>query len=132
MRPASPGEPADSAAASQEDWREKYPGWETFEGKPHDPRFMSSTDPNSDPRYNTDLHEGSVLPRRPGLAMWVWLLVGGIIAFTLISFAMYIHFQKPAPRNPNQGEIRQMEPVRPVRAVADAVLPLRMRHHDRR
>ena len=132
MRPASPGEPADSAEARQKDRREKYPGWETYEGKPHDPRFMSTTDPNADARYNTDLHEGAVLPRRAGLAMWVWFLFIGIVVLSLLGLAMYIHFQKPSPRSPEQSEIRRMEPVRPVRAVADAMLPLRMRHQDRR
>ncbi len=129
MRPASPGESSDSAEARQKaNWRERYPGWETFEGKPHDPRFMSSEDPNSDLRYNTDLKNGAVLPRRPGLALWVWFLCIGIVLLTLIGFAMYLHFQKPSPRSPQNTEMRPV-PMRKVNTVvADSLLPLRTRH----
>ena len=133
LRPASPGEPTDSAEARQrENWRERYPGWETFEGKPNDPRFMSSTDPNADPRYNTDLKNQSTLPGRAGAALWVWLLFVGLVLMTLFGLAMYIHFQKPSPRSPDT-QLHHVGPIRPVSvAVADSMLPLRTRHHQPR
>ncbi len=134
LRPASPGEASDSVKALQkESWRERYPGWETFEGRPHDPRFMSSTDPNEDPRYNTDLKNSMVLPRRAGLATWAWFIFLGIILMTLLGFAMYIHFQKPSPRSPDQTGVRRQLPIHYVNTrVADSLLPLRVRHRDPR
>lgn len=134
LRPASPGEPRDSAEARQKEaWRERYPGWETFEGKPNDPRFMSSRDPNADPRYNTDLKNEATLPRRPGAALWIWLLFVGLVLMSLFGLLMYRHFQTPSPRSPDTSELRHPGPIRPVHAVAaDLILPLRARHRELR
>ena len=43
-RPAGPGEPekrTDAGAVSigGKNWKSRFPGWETYEGRPRDPRF---------------------------------------------------------------------------------------------
>ncbi len=132
-RPASPGEAADAARAQQKNWRDRFPGWETFEGKPHDPRFESTLDPNRDSRYDTKLSGATTLPHRPGLALWVWALFLGLVAMSLLGLLMYYHFQTPSPRHPSATERTQVQPapIRPVRAVlADTLLPLRVRHRN--
>ena len=89
------------SAGAKRSWRDRYPGWETYEGKANDPR-LDSTDPNTDPRYDTHLHSNSTLPRGSA-AMWLWLVVLGIVLMTLFAVAMFRHFQQPAPRSPDQG-----------------------------
>lgn len=101
-RDESRKESFDSAEPStKKSWRERYPGWETYDGKANDPR-LDSGDPNKDPRYDTHLHSESTLPRG-GAAMWMWVVVLGIVLMTLLAIAMFRHFQQPSPRSPDQG-----------------------------
>lgn len=130
-RPASPGEAADAARAQQKSWRERFPGWETFEGNPNDPRFEDTTDPTRDPKYDTRVSGAATLPRRPGLALWAWAIFLGLIAMSLLALLMYYHFHTPSPRHPSAIEKTEMQPppIRPPEAViADTLLPLRTQH----
>jgi hypothetical protein len=132
-RSATPGEPQDSLEASQrQGWREKYPGWETIHGKPNDPRFKGKLDPNTDIRFNTNLNTSATLPRRAGLAFWVWLVVIGIVLMVLMAYAFYIRYPKKAPRSPEQTQIDvQPMPVRNVNLPAANLLG-RIPARDRR
>ncbi len=128
-RPASPGEADDASRAQQSGWRERFPGWETFEGNPHDPRFDSDLDPTQDPRYDTRVTGAGTLPRRPGLALWAWAIFLGLVAMSLLALLMYYHFQTPSPRHPSEQSQFRTAPIRPVNAVvADELLPLRVQH----
>lgn len=94
---------------------------------------MSSEDPNTDPRYDTDLKSQATLPRRPGAALWIWLLFVGLVLMSLFGLLMYRHFQTPSPRSPDNSQLRHVGPIRPVHAlVADSILPLRVRHREAR
>jgi hypothetical protein len=103
IRRPSPGEGIDSAEARQKS-QEKYPGWETVHGKPHDPRFEGTADPNEDMRFDTHLRSVSVLPRKLSAAIVVWFLFAGIVTMVLLGFSMFWHFRWSAPRRPPQTE----------------------------
>lgn len=129
VRPASPGEAADASSAQQKSWRERFPGWETFQGKPHDPRFEDGLDPTRDPRYDTRVSGAATMPKRPGLALWAWAIFLGLVAMSLLGLLMYYHFQTPSPRHPTEQTERQAAPIRPADAVlADSLLPLRVQN----
>jgi hypothetical protein len=104
-RPAGPGEPeerTDTAPQSgaQPAWRERFPGWETYEGRPHDPRFEDGEDPTRDPRYDTNLNPSAVVPRRLGLVVWILGITVGILLLVLIGLLFFYRFQQPSPRSP--------------------------------
>lgn len=120
------------ASAHSQQREERYPGWETLHGKPNDPRFEATLDPNKDERYNTNLKGAAVLPNKPGATVWVWFAFLGLILGALFGLLMFWHFQSPAPRNPKQAQV-QSAPIRNVNAViADSLLPLRTEHRLRR
>lgn len=132
-RSATPGDPQDSLEASQKrGWREKYPGWETIHGKPNDPRFKGKIDPNADIRFNTNVNTSATLPRRAGLAFWVWLVVIGIVLMVLMAYAFYMRYPKKVPRSPEQTRIQlQPNPQREVKVlVATALSSARHRAHS--
>jgi hypothetical protein len=102
VRPPSAGEGADSAEARQRSRRERYPGWDTIHGKPRDPRFEGTTDPNEDARFDTHLNSASVLPRKLNASLVIWFLAVGMLLALLLGFAMYWHFRWSSPRTPPQ------------------------------
>ncbi len=119
--------------AQRLNWRERYPGWETFEGRPNDPRFESSRDPAEDPRYDTHLNPGAVITTRAGAVTWVLFIALGVVAMVLIGLVMYYHFQTPSPRSPEHPRTELIQPARhPIKpitvALSDSVLPLRSVH----
>lgn len=127
-RPSTDG-PLTSADGQER--RERYPGWETFHGKPHDPRFETTLDPNRDERYNTNLKGAAVLPNKPGPAVWVWFAFLGVVLGVLFSLLMFWHFQTPSPRDPKQAQV-QSAPIRDVNTlITDSFLPLVVRHRLR-
>ncbi len=92
-------------------WREKYPGWETFEGKPNDPRFQSNEDPYHDHRFDTHLNPAAIPPQRPGVTFWVLAIFLALIVGALITAAMYYRFQRPSPRTPEAPQGQLQPPV---------------------
>lgn len=103
------GEP--NRKENPQNWREKYPGWETFEGKPNDPRFESTTDPYKDHRFDTHLNPAAVPPQRPGATFWVLAIFLGLVVGALVIAAMYFHFQRPSPRAPEAPRGQLQQPV---------------------
>jgi hypothetical protein len=97
-QPGSPSNPPEKS------WRDRFPGWETYEGRPNDPRFMTNTDPNKDARYDTNLNPSAVVPRRPGVVALVLGITLGILLLVLLSFLMYHHFRQPSPRSPEKSQ----------------------------
>src|SRR5437762_6250270 len=77
----TPPEGRNSEEASQNSakWRDRFPGWETFEGKLNDPRFQTNDDPRTDPRYDTHLNPSAVVPRKPGLVIYALGVALGIL-----------------------------------------------------
>lgn len=118
--------------------RERYPGWETLHGRPHDPRFEEMLDPNKDERYNTHLRGAAILPEKPGATVWIWFAFLGLILGALFGLLMFWHFQTPSVRTPRQAQMQpgylahaqvQTGPIHNVNTViADSLLPLRTRH----
>jgi hypothetical protein len=124
-RPDKQGEP-------EKNWRERFPGWETFEGKPNDPRFASNIDPKKNPRFDTHLNPSATLPRRLGIVPVVLGVAAGILLLVLLSFLMYRHLQQPSPRSPQSlqtGRLIAPPTVRMADSIADNALPLRKEHH---
>ena len=116
-------------------WRDRYPGWETYEGKPNDPRFKSKIDPNQDLRFDTNLNPSAVVPRRPGAVVVVLAVTLGIVLLVLLGFLMFRHFQTPSPRAPQasqSGRLIGPPTVRMEDSIADNALPLRKEHHVHR
>ncbi len=128
---ATPGK-AEDGTQQPKGWRERFPGWETYQGRPNDPRFQAKVDPHVDSRYDTHLNAGSVVPRRPGALVIVMLVTVGVVLFTLFIFLMYYHFQRPSPRIPGQPSSELSAPpiARPGDDLADKVLVLRKHHHS--
>lgn len=126
VRPASPGESQErvNADLEQKSWREKYPGWETYEGRPNDPRFQTTESPNSDLRYDTNLNPEASIPRQIGPLVVVLGAFLGVVLFALLIYFMYWHFQRPSPRSPGVRQSSIEQPVRPSEA-ALADNPLR-------
>jgi hypothetical protein len=108
-RPAGPGEPeerTDTGAIKRgKSWRSRFPGWETYEGQPNDPRFEHGKDPQHDPLYDTRLNPSMVVPRRLGAAVWVLGATIGILLLVLLGWLFFYHFQQPSPRSP-KGALR--------------------------
>jgi hypothetical protein len=118
-------------SANGQEMRERNPGWETFHGKPHDPRFEDTLDPNKDERYNTNLKGAAVLPSKPGPTVWVWFAFLGVVLGVLFSLLMFWRFQTPSPRAPMQAQV-QSAPIRDVNTfITDSFLPLVVRHRIR-
>jgi hypothetical protein len=118
-----------------ENWRDRFPGWETYHGKPNDPRFKSKIDPNQDLRFDTNLNPSAVVPRRPGAVVIVLAVTLGIVLLVLLSFLMFRHFQTPSPRTPQtapSGRLIAPPTVRMEDSIADNALPLRKEHHVHR
>jgi hypothetical protein len=130
----TPPEGRNSEEASQNSakWRDRFPGWETFEGKLNDPRFQTNIDPRTDPRYDTHLNPSAVVPRKPGLVIYALGIALGILLLVLLSFLMYRHFQQPSPRSPQAPQSSHLIAPRPARmqeSIADEAFPLRKEHH---
>ncbi|HEX6880437.1 MAG TPA: hypothetical protein VF135_08745 [Terriglobales bacterium] len=123
---------AEGGTQQPKGWRERFPGWETYQGRPNDPRFQATVDPHVDSRYDTHLSAGAVVPRRPGPLVIVLLVTVGVVLFTLLIFLMFYHFQRPSPRIPGQSNSLLYAPpvARPADSLADQVLALRKRHHS--
>lgn len=112
-RPAGPGEPeertdTDVVRLDRKSWKSRFPGWETYEGRPHDPRFAHGADPTHDFRYDTNLNPSAVIPRRLGLVVYV---LGAVLGFLLLAAAgalLFYHFMEPSPRSPAtpEGKLR--------------------------
>ena len=121
----------DAQDPADKTWRERFPGWETYERRPNDPRFASRIDPKRDLRFDTNLNPAAVV-RRPGTVVWVLGITLGIVMFVLLAFWMYRHFQTPSPRSPQavpSGMVVAPAPARIPDSVADNALPLRKEHH---
>jgi hypothetical protein len=130
-RPDDDPRPENSQEA-EKNWRERFPGWETFDGRPNDPRYGSRIDPNQDIRFSTNLNPSSVVARRPGLVVYALGAFLGLLLLVLLGFLMYRHFQTPAPRSPQPqqtGQLLAPPTARMEDGVADAALPLRREHH---
>ena len=116
-------------------WRDRFPGWETYEGKPNDPRFKSKIDPNQDLRFDTNLNPGAVVPRRPGAVVVMLAVALGVLLLVLLGFLMFRHFQTPSPRAPQTtqtGRLIAPATVRMEDSIADNTFPLRKEHHVHR
>jgi hypothetical protein len=116
----------------EKNWRERFPGWETYEGKPNDPRFSTTVDPKKDPRFDTNLNPSAAVPKRLGIVPIVLGISAGILLFVLLSFLMFRHFQTPSPRSPQSpqtGRLIAPATVRMADGIADHALPLRKEHH---
>jgi hypothetical protein len=116
-------------------WRDRFPGWETYERKPNDPRFASKIDPNQDLRFNTNLNPSSVVRRRLGPVVVVLGVTLGILLLVLLGFLMFRHFQTPSPRTPQpsqSGRLIAPPTARMEDSIADNALPLRKEHHVHR
>ncbi len=98
--PASPGEPNERVGLGRKGWQEQFPGWETYEGRAHDPRFGTRKDPHEDPRWYTKLNPSSAVPKHPGVLVWALLFFFGIVLLVLFGLLMYYHFQRASPRSP--------------------------------
>lgn len=126
VRPASPGESQERVNADLEEksWREKYPGWETYEGRANDPRFQTMQSPTSDLRYDTNLNPEAVIPREIGPLVIVLGAFLGVVLFGLFIYFMYWHFQRPSPRSPGGQQSSIQEPIRRIdAALAESLLP---------
>src|SRR5690349_8981905 len=85
-------------AAKGGSWRDRFPGWETFQGRVHDPRAERNIDPTKDVRYDTNLKPSSIVHKQ-GLVFWVLLATIGIVLLVLAGYAMYYKFQVPSRRS---------------------------------
>lgn len=108
-RPAGPGEPeerTDSGVVSigGKNWKSRFPGWETYEGHPREPRFEHGEDPSHDFRYDTNLNPSAVVPRKIGLVVYVLGAVLGFLMLTGVGLLLFYHFMQPAPRSPQQPQ----------------------------
>jgi hypothetical protein len=108
-RPAGPGEADERTdtgvgGSGSRNWKSRFPGWETYEGRPHDPRFEHGEDPEHDIRYNTNLNPSAVVPRRVGLVVYVLGAVLGLLMLTGIGLLLFYHFMQPARRSPQQPQ----------------------------
>jgi hypothetical protein len=99
-KPGEPPEPAHPRDTNAKSWRERYPGWETFEGRPNDPRFATRQNPYQDPRWYTNLNPSFAVPRRPGPLLWILGVALGVLLLLLLVLLMNYHFQRPSPRSP--------------------------------
>ena len=105
-RPAGPGEPeerTDTGAVpfGKKNWKSRFPGWETYEGRPREARFEHGEDPTYDFRYDTNLNPSFVVPRHIGLVVYV---IGAVLGFLLLAgtgLLMFYHFMQPARRSPD-------------------------------
>lgn len=108
-RPAGPGEPeerSDTGAVdlNEKGWKSRFPGWETYEGRPNDPRFEHGADPTRDPRYDTNLNPSAVVPRRLGLIVYVLGAVLGFLLLVGVGLLLFYQFMEPARRSPATPE----------------------------
>ena len=133
-RPEDELRPGDDKQAGR-NWRDRFPGWETYEGRPNDPRFASKIDPNQDLRFDTNLNPSAVVPRRPGLVVVVLGVTLGVLLMVLLGFLMFRHFQTPSPRAPQpaqSGRLIAPPTARMQDSIADNAFPLRKEHHVHR
>ncbi|HEU5403399.1 MAG TPA: hypothetical protein VFU86_18735 [Terriglobales bacterium] len=103
-RPSGPGEPEErtdtGAIRYGKNWKRRFPGWETYEGRPHDPRFEHDEDPSHDIRYDTNLNPSFVIPRRLNLVVYVLGAVLGFLLLVGVGLLLFFHFMQPASRSP--------------------------------
>ncbi len=104
-RPAGPGEPEERTNTGAvyiggKNWKSRFPGWETYEGRPREARFERGEDPTNDFRYDTNLNPAMVVPRRIGLVVYVLGAVLGFLMLTGIGLLLFYNFMQPAPRSP--------------------------------
>ncbi len=90
---------ASAVPVGKRGWKDRFPGWETFEGRSHDPRFDNSEDPSHDFRYDTNLNPSSVVPRL-GVVSYVIGAVLGFLLLVAIGLLLFFHFMPPARRSP--------------------------------
>lgn len=108
-RPAGAGGPeerTDSSSVSigKNSWKSRFPGWETYEGRPNDPRFEPGADLTHDSRYDTNLNPSAVVPRRLGLLFYVFGAVLGFLLLVGVGLLLFYQFMEPAPRAPETPE----------------------------
>ncbi len=100
-RPGEPGKRTDAADhLGRKSWKSRFPGWETYEGRPHDPRFEHGADPSHDFRYDTNLNPSAVVPRRLGLLVYVLGAVLGFLLLVGVGLLLFYNFMQPSPRSP--------------------------------
>lgn len=108
-RHAGPGEAEESTDAGVvsidgKNWKSRFPGWETFEGRPREARFEHGEDPTHDFRYDTNLNPSAVVPRHLGLVVYVLGAVLGFLMLTGFGLLLFYHFMQPARRSPQQPQ----------------------------
>lgn len=108
-RPAGPGEAEErtdvgAVGSGDKTWKSRFPGWETYEGRPREARFEHGEDPSHDFRYDTNLNPSAVVPRRIGLVVYVLGAVLGLLMLTGIGLLLFYHFMQPARRAPQQPQ----------------------------
>jgi hypothetical protein len=125
---------SDKRQGAAKSWRDRFPGWEAYEGKSNRPRFVfnSDTEPNKEIRRDANLIPNTAAPQRRGLLVVTLGIAVGILLLLLLSFLVYRRFQQPSPRNPQNTQTgRLIAPalVRMEDGIADHVFPLRKQHH---
>lgn len=103
-RPAGPGEPEErtdtGAVPYGKSWKSRFPGWETYEGRPREARFEHGEDPTHDFRYDTNLNPSAVVPRHIGLVVYVLGAVLGFLLLVGVGLLLFYRFMEPSPRSP--------------------------------
>jgi hypothetical protein len=128
LRPDQAGRQG-SDAAETGNWRDRFPGWQTFEGKPRNPL---PPDPHRKRPSDITPDPGSAIPRRPGPLVVILGITLGLLLLALIAFLMFRHSQQSSPRSPEVPQSSQL--IAPASArmedsIADEALPLRKEHH---
>lgn len=107
-RPAGPGEPEErtetGAVPFGKNWKSRFPGWETYEGRPREARFEHGEDPSHDFRYDTNLNPSAVVPRHLGLVVYVVGAVLGFLLLVAVGLLLFYNFMQPARRSPQGSQ----------------------------
>jgi hypothetical protein len=108
-RPAGPGEPEEHTDAGavpfgEKNWKNRFPGWETYEGRPREVRFEHGKDPTHDFRYDTNLNPSAVIPRHLSLVVYIVGAVLGFLFLVAVGLLLFFHFMQPARRSPQEPQ----------------------------